>query len=501
MPPMEPSSGAMSPPLQRSVARPAAALGLSALVLYVATLCPTIYAADSGQLAGAALTFGVAHPPGYPLQTLLGNLWSRVLPVGDPAWRINLISALSAAGAVALVFVLTARLSAGRVGAAFAAATLALGATFWSQALVTEVYAFDLLLASACLLAALCARRRPTRSRVASTLALVALWIGHRNLNLLYAPAVLALLWPALRPRLAHPRDAAALAGASLAPFLVLLYVPIASSFDPLIDAGDPERWGRWWAVLTAAEFHGLLFAGDFFRQAGEVLAHLPRDLGAALLLAPAGLLLLWKRAPTTAVVFGTLALLPLLFASAYSVGDRIVFALPAILAVAVLGGVAAGALAGRLPRPAGVGLLALPLLLAGWNLEDNDLRGQTLARDFAHDSLSLLAEDALVLAHSDFVAFPIWYAQAVEGRRTDVIVVSRGRPRDWHVEQTRERRPDLIIPGGFRPMAAHLWMVALLERNRDRVPIYTTTNMASVFLPRQAGRSQRSSPRSPPAC
>ena len=49
-------------------------VGLLVFLLYLATTCPTVYFGDSGELIAAADSLGVAHPPGYPLYTLLGRL-------------------------------------------------------------------------------------------------------------------------------------------------------------------------------------------------------------------------------------------------------------------------------------------------------------------------------------------------------------------------------------------------------------------------------------------
>jgi hypothetical protein len=48
-----------------------AALGVVVLVVYVLTLYPSIPGGDSGELVAEACTLGHAHPPGYPLFTLL----------------------------------------------------------------------------------------------------------------------------------------------------------------------------------------------------------------------------------------------------------------------------------------------------------------------------------------------------------------------------------------------------------------------------------------------
>ena len=58
---------------------------------------------DMGEFATAASTLGIAHNTGYPLLILLGKLFT-FLPVGDAAYRVNLMSAAFTALAVAVVF-------------------------------------------------------------------------------------------------------------------------------------------------------------------------------------------------------------------------------------------------------------------------------------------------------------------------------------------------------------------------------------------------------------
>src|SRR5215510_4781276 len=65
---------------------------LAAAVLYWQTAAWDIVVGDSAEFTTIALTGGVAHPPGYPLLMLLGRLFSW-LPFGEPAFRVNLVSA------------------------------------------------------------------------------------------------------------------------------------------------------------------------------------------------------------------------------------------------------------------------------------------------------------------------------------------------------------------------------------------------------------------------
>ena len=55
------------------------------------TAAPNVTLLDSGEFVVAAQHFGVPHPTGYPLWTLLAWLF-QLLPFGNAAWEINLFS-------------------------------------------------------------------------------------------------------------------------------------------------------------------------------------------------------------------------------------------------------------------------------------------------------------------------------------------------------------------------------------------------------------------------
>src|SRR5215831_21106438 len=77
-----------------------AVIALLALLVYLATLCPTVNFIDSGELATDVYTLGIAHPTGYPLFMILGHLFSRI-PLGlRVIEQINLLSALCCSAAL-----------------------------------------------------------------------------------------------------------------------------------------------------------------------------------------------------------------------------------------------------------------------------------------------------------------------------------------------------------------------------------------------------------------
>ena len=59
---------------------------------------------NTGELLSAACEQGVAHPPGYPLWTMLSSLAIRLSPV-TPAYAVNLLTGVIAALSSAVLFV------------------------------------------------------------------------------------------------------------------------------------------------------------------------------------------------------------------------------------------------------------------------------------------------------------------------------------------------------------------------------------------------------------
>ncbi|ALL05236.1 multidrug transporter [Pedobacter sp. PACM 27299] len=69
-------------------------------------------------------------------------------------------------------------------------------------------------------------------------------------------------------------------------------------------------------------------------------------------------------------------------------------------------------------------GLLIAPTLMAVQGWDDHDRSGKTTARDWAANYLNSCAPNAILFTNADNDTYPLWYAQEVEGIRTDVRVI-----------------------------------------------------------------------------
>src|SRR5688572_15643955 len=113
--------------------------------VYLATLATSLCGGDGGELAVVAARLEVAHPPGYPLYTLLGWAFSH-LGWGTLAWRLAVLSALSEAAAVALLGASIGALTGRRIIAVALAWLYAFSPLVWQWATEAEVFALHHLL-------------------------------------------------------------------------------------------------------------------------------------------------------------------------------------------------------------------------------------------------------------------------------------------------------------------------------------------------------------------
>mgnify|MGYP003634011041 CR=1 FL=1 len=133
---------------------------LVSLVVYSLTLAPTASFWDAGEFIAVAHGLQVNHPPGAPLYSIVGRIFSMFVPTEYVALSINFMSALSSALTIMLLYLIIVRLVRefkGEVslmstmdkigmygGAIVGALTFAFTDTFWFNAVEAEVYAISI---------------------------------------------------------------------------------------------------------------------------------------------------------------------------------------------------------------------------------------------------------------------------------------------------------------------------------------------------------------------
>ncbi len=447
---------------------PAAAVLAAALVVYLLTLCPTVFVEGTGENIICVWTLSVPHPPGFPLFCLLGKLFATIAVVGDPAYRVNLFSAAVGAAAVAGLLLALAGMGIGRLAAAAAALTFAFSATFWREATIAEVYTLSVGLISLRLSRLLSwrrglapspdpdrpgaaergARRRdrdpaqaaPKAGRTDAPLLWFGLSVGlglavHYS-HLLLLPAYALFLVRTDPNVLRRWRTIVGALLLALLGFSLHLYAPIRSAADPPMDWGNPESLTNWWSYLTAAQYRGRMFQMPF-REVVANLAAFLSDLPAeitwpGLAAAIAGAAILLRRDRGLFWLTFLIAAAVVLWAVNYDIPWEIeVYYLPAVLALTIW--MAFGLqgtlrwLARRVGRPpVGALVLLIPAIALGANWGRSDLSEQRFVLDNALDILDLVEPKSALLLPSTNPTFALLYLTQVEGRAPEVELWSR---------------------------------------------------------------------------
>ena len=140
------------------------------------------------------------------------------------------------------------------------------------------------------------------------------------------------------------------------------------------------------------------------------------------------------------------------------------------------------------------VGIL-VPIQMVSQTWDDHDRSGRYTARDFGMNYLNSLDPNAIIFTNGDNDTFPLWYAQEVEGVRTDVKVVNQSYlTTPWYVNMMKE--PSYQAHGIdmlARPTdyAYDRLQFAYFDNKGDSVPVDALTALRALYSPTSANNPQ----------
>ncbi len=236
------------------------------LALYIHNLSQSIYAGDTGLLVSAAVTHGVAHPPGYPLFTLLGFIFTQLGGVTQksPAFLVGMISAITSAIAVVLFFKISVILTKKTFLSLVSVLTLSTTYLFWFFAEIPEVFALNNFFITLLLFLALSYHRNKSQTYLYSLAFCSGLSLTNHLTILLLFPALLVIIWPSLSKELKKNKSRVwKLLGLILLGLTPYLYIVISSLSHPLIDWAHITDLNSFLAFVLR-ERYGTFQAGYF---------------------------------------------------------------------------------------------------------------------------------------------------------------------------------------------------------------------------------------------
>jgi hypothetical protein len=480
----------------------AALCGATAFAVYALTLTDTVSGGDSGELISVAYRLGVAHPPGYPLYTLLAKLMT-LLPLGSIAWRVSLLSALCDAAAAMVLCRAVMLWTGSRAGGVLAAGAFAFSPLVWPYAIAAEVFALNNLFVAGLVYFSACGARewQATGAASARTMYLAAFWLGlgfsnHHTLVLFGIPLGVYLLY--LRRRDAvSPRYLAGLVAAVALGSLPYALLVARGDFATEVSWGHTATWDGLVTHFLRREY-GTFRLAD--RSVGEAGTFWPRFLlfwrdtarSTLLLVVPLGVAAsaAFVRAGTVRIVatFWAAALLFYLVVFCALSNVRLDdplhvymqerFWQQPLVIVCALMALGWTELARMLPTKAAAPVgwviaLGLSAVLVVEHFPEMKRHRNPVVRTYGEAMLASVAPHGMLIVSSDEAIGSVRYLQQVEGLRRDVRVIPVGiMGLPWFRGVVARHWPELVVPPpGFT-------FRDFLDVNVGRAPVFVANRV-----------------------
>lgn len=432
--------------------------------VFLFTLAPSIYPGDSPEFTAASHVLGIPHPPGYPSYVLLGKIWT-LLPFGNIAFRINLLSAVGTGLAAGAFSWIVLRLTGHTLTAVAGALLMAFSRDIWAQSGSAEVYTLNVFNALLLFCFAAAASPRPPdgekdsrgdRRNAAlfwSASFLFGYSLGIHYFVLFTLPGILFLF----SRRMGGPgilRAAAGALPACLAGWALFLILPLRAAAHPPLNWGETSDPFNFlihigWVQYSGRPSMGFSWVRTALRARDLLLLFGSQWPLALHLMLPAGLFFLWKRFrydifPALILVFLVPSLATLFLLN--DPGSEIFFgissnkfllsyemyslflALGAWQAREWIVSFARNDSSSRTGISAVTGIVLC--LLVGWTLQSNwrsaDRSGSTLLHAYTLNLLDPLPAGSGLAVEYDVPTFPLLYFRFVEGYRPDVDLYGR---------------------------------------------------------------------------
>ncbi|XP_040056107.2 LOW QUALITY PROTEIN: transmembrane protein 260 [Gasterosteus aculeatus] len=452
--------------------------------LYVPCVQRTVPGGDSGELITTACELGVAHPPGYPVFTLLARLAMCLLPSLPPAHSVNLMSSLLGAAACGTLCLTVCRLEGPGPGAVLAGGLFAVSRLSWQWSMVAEVFALNNLFVGLLFFLTAgfhCAENAAQRQKIAHVGALCCgLGLCNQHTLVLYVllivPWVLHRLYSLGELSL---RGLVSLGVCFSSGFLPYVYLPVSSFLNTARWSwGDQTTLSGLLTHLLRAEYGTFSLAKtespvNLTSMLKAQLNHCLQDLSLpALVLAGMGLLLSsWDR--TCRSVSGLFAAMLLVYSLFFAWRANLDISRPLLLgvverfwlqsdaAVCVLAGLGLSRTHTALQRWLGRGglwktsgwVLTVALLahMVHTNHRECDQSANSVVERFGREILASVPTDSIILTRGDLPGNSMRYLYYCQGVRPDVRLVDQEMMTyAWYVAKHALHHPGVHFPGGW---------------------------------------------------
>ncbi|KAG9336432.1 hypothetical protein JZ751_002779 [Albula glossodonta] len=391
--------------------------------IYLPCVQRAVPGGDSGELITAACELGVAHPPGYPLFTLLSYVKMVLLPFNSSAYCVNLLSGLLGAAASGTLCFTVCRVHGAGPGAVLAGAGFAMSRLVWQWSMVAEVFSLNNLFVGLIFSLAACFHRADSatqRKKIAQWGALCCgLGLCNQHTLVLYVAVIIPWVLLGLHSHQELSLHSLTLLGLCfLSGFLPYLYLPAKTESTVSLAVMLQAQLDHCVADLSPPVL--------FFAGAAVFLSFIPR-----------------RRCVLSWLLVGMLLLYSLFFSWRANLDIN----KPLLLGVGVLEQLLGR---GALWKAGGWAITAAVVAhLAHNNHRECDLSHNDVVQRFGLGVLNSIPQNSIILTRGDLPGNTLRYLHYCQGMRSDVSLVDQEMMTySWYVAKLGQHHDRVHFPG-----------------------------------------------------
>lgn len=411
-------------------------------IVYLFTSSPEVTFFDSGELISSSFILGISHPPGYPLYVMLSHPFIY-LPFGSVAFKIITFSIIMGAFCGYICYRIALEVLKDfeykEIVALTSSLTFSFTYTLWSQSVVAEVYCLSTFLIGLSIFLLL----RYTSTSSIRLLFLVSFLFGisitAHYTSLVVFPLIVFVIFLKNKKLFFDVRFLSVSLFFFLFGLSTILYLPFRAWQATSLSWGDPQNISQFlWMILRK----GYAIKGPersiplFLEQMKSF--NLYREFGiVALFFVVFGCITGFRKYITYFAI--TIIVLMVLNVGVVIYGNPVEenifllesFHVPGYLVLSIFIAFAVKEIAFLVKRfkvkefiVASILLVALPLSSLAVNYSSNNWSNYYISYDYGKNVLKSCKYNAVLFTWGDSGAFPLWYLQAVEKYRTDVVLL-----------------------------------------------------------------------------
>lgn len=429
--------------------------------IFVLTLAPDVSFIDSGELATVCIKLGIAHPTGYPLFTVIGNIFSK-FPLGEPIFRLNLLCAVIGSFASVMFFNLI-NLLFKTLDVRFNSLTnkciislsssliLAFSLTFWNSANALEVYALHILLLISIIYLFLNASLDKSNLNKWMLFGFV-LGLGFTNhLTTVFLSVGTLYLFFAVNgfTELTFKKILAIIIPFALA-LTVYIYFPVRAE-NNVLSWGYPADWNSFYRHISGKQFSVWMFSSpeNASKQFSYFMNSFPKEFFYfPLIIAIFGLIKIYNLNKKIFFYFALLFLFTVLYAINYDIYDIDSYFLLAYIVAGVWIAMGLVFLYEKIEifKKYSLLFLLIPVIICFQNYNEANENDNFYVRDMTMNVFASAQENAIIMSTQwDFWVSASFYYQYIKNIRPDIIVIDKELlRRSWYIKHIKKHFPDI---------------------------------------------------------